>query len=404
VEDGSVAWGDYDIDGDLDILLMGIAGSERISRVYRNDEGTFSDVGAGLRGVEDGSVAWGDYDIDGDLDILLMGIAGSERISRVYRNDGGMFTDLGEVGLPEAGSSTSAAWGDYDNDGDLDILLSGWTGSESISCIYRNDGASFTDVGAGLPGVSSGSAAWGDYDNDGSLDVLLTGSGISRIYRNDGAPPNTPPAAPSDLTASVAGDQATLRWNASTDAETPSAGLTYNIRVGTTLGGGEVASAMADIANGYRRLPAFGNAQQRLSWTVTLPSLGHYYWSVQAVDGAFAGSAFAPTQTIDTITGVPDPQSTIPAVFALCQNTPNPFNPLTLIRYELPRSARVQLGAYDVAGRLVRTLVDEDRPAGRYEMRWNGTSDRGGRLPSGVYFCRMQAGSFRETRRMTLAK
>ncbi len=83
------------------------------------------------------------------------------------------------------------AWGDYDNDGDLDILLAGSTGSDSaISRIYRNDGGTFTDIEAGLPGVFSGSVAWGDYDNDGDLDLLLTTSGIgigtSGLYRNDG--------------------------------------------------------------------------------------------------------------------------------------------------------------------------------------------------------------------------
>jgi uncharacterized repeat protein (TIGR01451 family) len=89
-------------------------------------------------------------------------------------------------------SASSVAWGDYDNDGDLDILLTGSIGwPHSASRIYCNDsgtpsgGWTFTDIGAGLPGTFFGSAAWGDYDNDGDLDILLTGSGIAQLYRND---------------------------------------------------------------------------------------------------------------------------------------------------------------------------------------------------------------------------
>ncbi|HYW68008.1 MAG TPA: S8 family serine peptidase, partial [bacterium] len=80
------------------------------------------------------------------------------------------FTDIG-AGLPGVYYS-SAAWGDYDNDGDLDILLTGDTGSESISRVYENDAGTFTDIAAGLTGVVLGSGAWGDYDNDGDLDIL----------------------------------------------------------------------------------------------------------------------------------------------------------------------------------------------------------------------------------------
>ena len=171
---GSVAWGDYDNDGDLDILLTGQdSGGNRISRVYRNTNGTFSDISAGLAGVILSSVAWGDYDNDGDLDILLTGLA-TGRISRVYQNTGGTFSDIGAAltGV----TNSSAAWGDYDNDGDLDILLTGYvSGVGSIAPVYRNTNGTFSDIGAGLTGVNSSSVAWGDYDNDGDLDILLTG-------------------------------------------------------------------------------------------------------------------------------------------------------------------------------------------------------------------------------------
>jgi hypothetical protein len=191
---GSAAWGDYDRDGDLDLVLIGwsAAASGRASYVYRNDGGAvFSDISAGLTGVQDGEAVWGDYDRDGDLDILLTGSNGTG-VSELYRNNGDhTFTDIGAA-LGGMGASC-AAWGDYDNDGDLDILLAGRTDVSPYraSRVYRNDGSgTFTDIGAALIGVRECSVAWGDLDNDGDLDIALAGLeasyGISKLYRNNG--------------------------------------------------------------------------------------------------------------------------------------------------------------------------------------------------------------------------
>ncbi|OQX26555.1 MAG: hypothetical protein BWK80_09910, partial [Desulfobacteraceae bacterium IS3] len=173
---------------DLDILLTGNDGMSRVSKIYRNDNGKFTDIGAGLIGVSSGSAAWGDYDRDGDSDILLTGSdKDMNKIAAVYRNDNGKFTDI-RANLTGVYYS-SVAWGDYDNDGDPDILLTGDTGSAKISKVYRNDGGKFTDVNAGLDGVSGGSAIWEDYDNDGDPDIFLNGDDgvhkISKIYCNN---------------------------------------------------------------------------------------------------------------------------------------------------------------------------------------------------------------------------
>jgi predicted nucleotidyltransferase len=313
---GSVAWGDYDNDGDLDILLTGSPdGVTGISRVYRNDGGgVFVDASAGLPGARGGSATWGDYDSDGDLDILLTGSPdGVTGIARIYRNDGGgVFVDIG-AGLVGAQWS-SAAWGDFDNDGDLDVLLTGWAQElvpPWIGRVYRNDGAGlFTDINAGLAGIHLGSVAWGDYDNDGDLDVLVTGSAgfsgtASVLYRVNGPNPDTVPGAPGGLTANVIGDQVTLSWGGSGDYQTPANGLSYNLRIGTTPGGSEICSAMADASTGHRQVVGPGNAQQRTSWALRQQSWSTIYWSVQAVDGAFAGSSFAPEQALVGVTPVP---------------------------------------------------------------------------------------------------
>lgn len=102
-------------------------------------------------------------------------------------------------------------------------------------------------------------------------------------------------------------------------------------------------------------------------------------------------------------TGVGD--QPVPAEFALHANIPNPFNPVTTIGYDVPAGgADVTIAVYDVSGRRVRTLVSQRREAGRYTARWNGEDDRGARAASGVYFYRMNAGGFVETRKMVLLK
>ncbi|MDI7276155.1 MAG: FG-GAP-like repeat-containing protein, partial [Anaerolineae bacterium] len=303
----AAAWGDYDSDGDLDLLLAGYTGSSTIASIYRNDgNAVFTDINAGLQGVLWASVAWGDYDNDGDLDVLLAGKTGPQGVpvARVYRNDGGAFVDIG-AGL-SGGSGGSAAWGDYDNDGDLDILLAGATGGPLVARIYRNDGGVFVDLDVGLPGLTYGVALWGDYDNDGDLDVLLSGSTgserITSIYRNPAANANTPPGAPGELVASAGLGSVRLSWSAAADAETPPTGLTYNVRVGRTEGGADMVPPMADLASGWRRLPALGNANHRLTTTLALPP-GSYYWSVQAIDGAFAGGPFGAEGRFTVLSG-----------------------------------------------------------------------------------------------------
>ena len=172
----------------------------------------------------------------------------------------------------------------------------------------------FTDISAPLVGVAWSSVAWGDYDNDGDLDILLTGhsqSGIvTRIYRNNAAYNNTVPLPPNALASSVRDSSVTFSWSKSTDNETPQDGLTYNIRVGTTPGGSEIVSPMADVTTGYRKIPALGNTNHNTQWAIRNLPAGKYYWSVQAIDNAFAGSPFADEQTFT----IGAPGDTIPPV------------------------------------------------------------------------------------------
>ena len=93
-----------------------------------------------------------------------------------------------------------------------------------------------------------------------------------------------------------------------------------------------------------------------------------------------------------------------PRRYALEANYPNPFNPQTAIRYSLAGPSRVTLAIYDVLGRRVRTLVDQSQAAGRYQVEWNGLDDQGRSVASGTYLYRLDAGSFRQTAKMSLVR
>jgi len=126
-----------------------------------------------------------------------------------------------------------------------------------------------------------------------------------------------------------------------------------------------------------------------------------YYYKLSAIDVNCNESEFAvlgPGWITDTeIPAAPEATS-------LSQNFPNPFNPMTRIDFALAASAAVRLRVYDAAGRLVRSLIDEDMPAGRYGETWDGRDTKGSIVASGVYFYRLDAGAFTETRKMVLLR
>lgn len=408
VEESMASWGDYDFDGDRDLLIAGNSENGDITLIYSNDGGSFTQIDPGIAGIQQGVVQWVDIDSDNDLDIFISG----SWITEIYENEGGIFTDDGQ----DFGffSSSAASFGDFDNDGDLDLLITGDSGAGAVSkifknesgvfidseisftglmagtaewvdydsdgdldaaisgfndaleaqfCLYKNQDKQFEIIYTGIEGFALGSANWGDYDNDGDPDLLMSGKAngcgaiVSGIYRNDGNDffykisqeittaircslgwadydndgdldflisglsysddpftkiylnlagnnqfvVNTPPAAPDLLTTETEGDAVSLTWLAAYDDQTPSVGLSYNFRLGTSPGANDIVSPMADVADGYRRITGPGNAGQALSMYVVGLVPGTYFWSVQAIDQALEGSAFATEQSFTII-------------------------------------------------------------------------------------------------------
>jgi hypothetical protein len=182
------AWGDYDNDGYPDILKASLQSSRMAQILHNNRDGTFSNINAGLEEVADGSYgAWGDYDNDGYLDIVLTGWNGwgNGRLARVYRNNqNGTFTQT-FAGLTGADRIPSVRWGDYDCDGLLDILITGFHLDQvgPVSRVFRNTGdGSFSDIGAGLQALNEHVGIWGDLDGDGDLDIIIGGTPQNDLY------------------------------------------------------------------------------------------------------------------------------------------------------------------------------------------------------------------------------
>jgi RHS repeat-associated protein len=182
LRNGGLDWGDYDNDGDLDLVMCG-SNSQNLpyTIIYRNDNGLFVNAGIALPSCGSGDVSWGDYDQDNNLDLIITGSSGTT----LYHNNGnGTFTANTSVFATTNGGT--AEWGDYDQDGDSDILL---TASSGGTWIYQNDKGVFTATVQINTETHTARGYQGDYDNDGDLDILelsdVLGSQAVVIYQQN---------------------------------------------------------------------------------------------------------------------------------------------------------------------------------------------------------------------------
>jgi hypothetical protein len=416
------SWADYDGDGDLDLLTVNVAPiyDDGFIRRYRNDgNGDFTgeDI-LGSLSIEHGEAQWGDYDGDGDLDILVAGnireLDGTltPMALRIYRNDNENYIPVEVIANPSGEGwfdFTAATWADYDSDGDMDILLAGHYNSgveiEGRARIYTNNGGVFTDSGNELPaphasGTHGGSFSWLDIDGDGDLDYFIDGeyfvpggNGLieaqMHLYRNDAPAQNAAPAFPAGLSVTQVSDSSVLlSWLPGTDDHTNSNALTYDLKLFHD-------NVPFDLPE---RTPEPGNVSAVTEWLFTGLQSGNYSWTISTVDAAYIGSPLATGQFSIFPVSVSG-TGNLPVGYSISQNYPNPVKKQTTIRYSIPQESVVSLRVYDLQGAEVANLVDEQKQAGSYTISFDS-----GKLPVGIYYYTLRAGDFSQSRKMIVSR
>jgi len=382
-------WIDYDNDFDQDLCIGIVSGPNKF---IRNDgDGDFSHMVIPELYDEANTIgyAWGDYDNDGDLDVVA---CNNGSTSKLLRNDGqDVFVNVTATSGAldsEDTANTAAAWADYDNDGDLDLAVAG---SGYLRLLNHDGSGAFTDVTSPVMTMSEHitSLSWADYDNDGDLDLYVAVSpGENRLFRNE--------------------NQLGTHW------------LHLDLE-GSLANRSAIGARVRIVADGVpqiREISAGNGSRNQNSLTVEF-GLGaavvadtvQVFWPISLnrntphVTYLYDVPADQRIMVTESITSVEDTTDRIPEQVVLRDAFPNPFNPRTTIRYELTVPTHVRLRLYDLTGRLVDVLVGGvTQPAGTHSIVWTGCDAQGRAMSSGTYFCRLEAGPYTQTIRMTLVR
>ncbi|MEM1000885.1 MAG: T9SS type A sorting domain-containing protein [Bacteroidota bacterium] len=323
---GAVDFGDYDNDGDLDLIMAGYLdgiGSQPTTQLWDNDgTGDFTQSNFNLTGLGWGDLEWNDTDCDGDLDLMMTGFSPSTDIpySGLLLNSGTPVNrfDTASVGMIDAGYS-SVSMGDYDHDGYPDLVIQGdTTGQQQPASEVRRFNPSlkvfFLDNSVMIQPLSQGDLYWIDYDRDGDLDIFsggLNNSTATNLYENtDTAIVNQPPAAPTGLAGTtISTDALEWTWTAATDDVTPAAGLSYRMIIERQSDFFLLTPPLSDIGTERQTVSEWGTIKGT-SWVQRDVDLGETYCAaVIAVDGGLAASEWSASACASVVVGMDDAQN-----------------------------------------------------------------------------------------------
>ncbi len=387
----AMAVADLNRDGNLDLALSFITG---VARVY------FGNGGGGFAphpdvffvGGAPSALAVGDLIKDGWPDIVVAD-EGPDDLSIIAGGGGAFFF---YTQLPAEPGPKSLTLADVDRDGELDIVV----GNRFLPTVltYFNFGFGLFQEEPGPASSPPTSVAAGDFNRDGKPDVAFThdtpGADMVGILLGMGTNPSPFPPGTDYPLPNNPQHVAVSDVDQDGDEDLIVGGPTTNL-VSVLLGSGTgTFAARVDYATGT--LPS-GVAIGDLNLDGRPDILVSNTTSANTSVLLNAGSV---------ITGVeaPSPSPAAPSPTRLVQNTPNPFNPRTTIRFNLEAAGRARLMVFDVSGRLVATLVEKHLPAGEHRFDWDGRDDAGRTVASGVYFQRLEAPGFSDSRTMVLLK
>ena len=314
-----VQWVDLNRDGYLDLVSIGADDTTETlgMRVYLNNDTYVLSSGlswdSNIYGVTAGAIAFADYNSDGYDDFALTGKNSDEQlITYVVTNDTINNTfNISPGHTLEGVYYGRPAWGDYDADGDLDLLVTGQSstvgqlGSEPLTVVYnqQEDGSFSVDQTLSIDSVGISFSQWGDYDLDGDLDLFLAGfkanqDVVAQVYDNlEGIEnANEPPNAPYLLDdTDIDDDKVTLTWSAPVDPANPGGGSTlenglrYQIQIGSYDSQNDHA-----ISTGHYGIGEIGKINLTKKILRNIPE-GTYGWRVRAIDHGYATSDWSST-------------------------------------------------------------------------------------------------------------
>lgn len=397
-------WSDFDNDNDLDIYLINDCPfSPKPHRLFRNDGGSdplgwqFTEVSNLIGGdvCQNGmGIAIGDYNRDGWQDYFFTNIGRA----MLCENREGLFEDVtaranvdyAKVPLTD---KTAITWGcnfvDYDLDGWLDLFVAAGPlrhtdlNNTQPNLLFRNDknGETFTDVSATsgvdnpLPGRTS---IFGDYDGDGDPDLYLVNYGNdSFLFRNENASGNH------FLIVELQGTRSNRDGiGAKLRLTMPDGAAQYQeTHSGSSLGGGDDLAAY------------FGLGKDLAAKSLQIRWPSGILQTLNDIDANQRLKVVEPS--------VPDG---LPQDVVLLESYPNPFNPVTTIRWGLPKAGMLSLKVYNTIGQAVKTLAAGTYDSGYYAVTWDGTDENRLKLASGMYIVQLTAGALVESRKIILAK
>jgi len=239
-------------------------------------------------------------------------------------------------------------------------------------------------------GQENSICSWTDKGDSGDPD----GKGMDYTDNDPPHSPSTP--SPTDGLTDHSYTSIQLSWNCSDPNFGQESNLRYDIFVCAFTEGEEAAF-----------VPVASHIDQKSCTLSNLLENTQYLWTVVATDGQAISEG--PIWSFVTATGphaVEDEKGVtiLPESFELDQNYPNPFNPNTEIKFALPRRSDVSIAIYNILGRKIKTLVNENLSAGYKSITWDGTNNQGHSVSTGIYFYRIQAGEFVDTKKMLLLK